>query len=419
MTYGTALSSVQLNASTPVPGRFVYVPATGTRLGSGTALLSATFVPDDPKNVASPTVTTPLVVNRAELTVRANDAVKVAGEPNPPFGFSISGFVDGESAAVISGAAALTTSAVAESPSGTYPIAVAVGSLRAENYVFSRFVPGSLVVSEANRLLNFSVRATISARSGQDLISGFVIGGTTTKQVLLRAIGPTLGAFGVGDALPDPSLVLYDAAGRRIATNADWADPAVSTVGALTGAFAIPVGSRDAAIVAQLAPGAYTVQVTGGSGEGVVLTELYDASGVMLNPADRVRNVSARGPAGPGGQQLIAGFVVAGSGARRILIRGVGPTLAALGVAGALADPRLAVLHGDKVLGDNDQWSENAGIAAELAAAARSVGAFALPPGSRDAAIILNLPPGAYTVHLTPSDQTSRGVALIEVYEIP
>jgi hypothetical protein len=109
---------------------------------------------------------------------------------------------------------------------------------------------------------------------------------------------------------------------------------------------------------------------------------------------------------------LIAGFVVAGQTPVRVLIRAVGPTLGAFGLTGTLADPKLEVFRGDAKVAENDNWDATAG------ATFASVGAFAFGAGSRDAAAVVSLSPGAYSAQVSGVGNT-RGIALIEVYELP
>jgi hypothetical protein len=141
-----------------------------------------------------------------------------------------------------------------------------------------------------------------------------------------------------------------------------------------------------------------------------VLVEAYDL-GSTTTP--RLVNLSARHWVGTGADVLIAGFVVAGSGTKQVLIRAVGPTLTNFGVAGALVDPQLEVLDGSgRVLGSNDNWSSS------LSATFSQVGAFPLATGGRDAATLITLPAGAgYTVKVSGVNNTT-GEALIEVYEV-
>ncbi len=135
-------------------------------------------------------------------------------------------------------------------------------------------------------------------------------------------------------------------------------------------------------------------------------------------------NLSCRARVGTGADVLTAGFVIRGTSPRRLLIRGVGPTLGNLGVTGTLADPKLEVIRqGDTTpLATNDNWSTPVApataTAADLTAAFGSVGAFALTAGSRDAALIVTLPPGTYTAQVSGVNNTV-GIAIVEVYDLP
>ncbi len=98
-------------------------------------------------------------------------------------------------------------------------------------------------------------------------------------------------------------------------------------------------------------------------------------------------------------------------------MRGIGPSLTGFGVTGVLANPQLRIFKGSQVIAENDDWSVASGAIA-VAGAAQSVQAFPLSTGSRDAALLLTLSPGAYTVQVSGVGGTS-GAALIEVYEVP
>jgi hypothetical protein len=100
-----------------------------------------------------------------------------------------------------------------------------------------------------------------------------------------------------------------------------------------------------------------------------------------------------------------------------VLVRGVGPALTAFGVTGALGDPRLEVFRDGNVLGRNDDW-ESGGAGPAVKTASSAVGAFPLAAGSRDAALVLNLFPGAYTAQVSGAGDLA-GTALVEVYEVP
>ena len=268
------------------------------------------------------------------------------------------------------------------------------------------------------RLINLSSRGRVGP-SPRTLITGFVIGGSAPKRVLLRATGPALTSFGVTGTLPNPRLQLYDGKGKLILENDDWSGAETVEAATRVGAFALVAGSKDAALVTTLSPDAYTMHVVDHTGAGVGLAEVYDASVNASGEYQRLINISAGGEAGSGENVLIAGFVVNGNAPKRVLIRGIGPALAAFGVSGVLVDPRLRVYENNRLIGDNDNWSAVATDATAVAAAARDTGAFTLGNASKDAALILTLAPGAYTAQVASSDGISSGAALVEIYELP
>ena len=268
------------------------------------------------------------------------------------------------------------------------------------------------------RLSNVSIRAGAGSDS-QTLIVGFTVGPPAfagTKTLLIRGIGPTLTAFNVSSVLADPVLNVFNGT-ASIASNDDWSnDPQVIAQGAALGAFPLPAGSKDSALVTTVPSGGYTVQLTGKAGTtGVALVEVYDASASASFTATTLRltNVSARTQVGTGGNILITGFVAAGDGARRVLIRAIGPSLTEFGVAGALADPKLELYNSATVKTDeNDNWD------ASTADAQKSAGAFPLTPGSKDAVIVATLASGSFTAQVSGVGGTT-GVALVEIYELP
>jgi hypothetical protein len=175
------------------------------------------------------------------------------------------------------------------------------------------------------------------------------------------------------------------------------------------GAFGFPANSRDAAFV-QSVEGNRSIQVRG-TGAGVVLVEAYDLGS---GNTPRMINVSARNRVGTNDDILIAGFNIAGTGAKQLLIRAVGPKLTAFGVTGVLSDPQLEVFASGNTtaLTSNDNWD------ASLAPTFTTVGAFQLDANSRDAALLTTLQPGTYTVQVRGANN-GTGEALIEIYEVP
>ncbi len=263
---------------------------------------------------------------------------------------------------------------------------------------------------------NLSSRGETRA-AAEAMIAGLVIQGTTPKPILFRAAGPALATFGVGGALRDPQLVLY-AGEREFARNDDWQSSATAgltgTTGARLGAFPFPAGSRDAALVLDLPPGAYTAHlVTADGTPGVGLLEAYAAG----NPASRLVNLATRGRVSPGDGTLVVGLVVEPGAPRWFLLRGISAALAAFGVTDPLPDPVLSVFRDGTLVAQNDDWASSY-WRDELVSAAAQVQAFALDPRLPDAALLLQLPPGNYTVHLTGKG-TATGVALGEIYALP
>jgi hypothetical protein len=297
------------------------------------------------------------------------------------------------------------------------PTTTVSGTISVPGKADTNFAGVATTTTRTDRLINLSSRVQVG--SGRTLITGFVVGGTTPKRVLLRAVGPTLTGFGVTGALANPRLQLFDATGKVIAENDDWSGADTTAAMAQVGAFGLGAGAKDAALLVTLVPGAYTMQVAEVGGTGVALAEIYDAS---LNPnADyqRLVNISTRGEAGVGENVLIGGFIITGNAPKKVLVRGIGPGLAAFGLTGTLADPRLRVYRGSELVAENDNWSAVPAESTATAQAARDTGAFALAAGSKDAALILTLVPGAYTGQVASADGTSTGTALVEIYELP
>lgn len=262
------------------------------------------------------------------------------------------------------------------------------------------------------RLVNLATRAAVGGSAGTP-VAGFAVSGPGAMRLLLRAVGPGLTAFGVGGALADPALSVI-AGNTTVAANDNWSAADAGTFTA-TGAFALAAGSRDAALVTTLGAGTYSTVIAANGGAGTALLEIYDAD--AGTPAGRLVNASTRAFVGTGGDVLIPGFVVSGTGTVRLLIRAVGPTLAGFGVTGALADPQVALYAGATAVATNDNWGTAANAEA-VAAAATTAGAFALASGSRDAALLVDLPAGAYTANVSGAGGTT-GTALFELYLVP
>ena len=276
------------------------------------------------------------------------------------------------------------------------------------------------------RLVNLSVRA-LNAQGNNALITGFVINGDASKQVLIRAAGPALTAapFNIANALSDPAIQLYRGS-VAAAQNDDWGTPAanVATITAASvraGAFAFRAGSADSALLSTLSPGAYTVAVSGG--QGTVLAEVYEVLATNETAGNRrLVNLSARGAVAVG-SPLIAGFVISGSAPQLVLIRGIGPALAAapFGLGGTLPNPQLTLLSGNTTIKTNDDWFRDPEASLVRLATAKA-GGFPLGASSLDAAVLVYLAPGAYTAQVSGPTNANQangsGLAMVEIYEV-
>jgi hypothetical protein len=131
----------------------------------------------------------------------------------------------------------------------------------------------------------------------------------------------------------------------------------------------------------------------------------------------RLVNLSTRTVIAFLGDTFALGFNISGPDRATLLIRGIGPALTGFGLSTALTNPRLEVNSGSTVIAANEGWDRSGTDAAQIAAAAASVGAFALRPGSADTAVLLTLAPGAYTVNLSGLNGAT-GDVLAEVYDV-
>ncbi|MDB6092492.1 MAG: type sorting protein [Verrucomicrobia bacterium] len=293
---------------------------------------------------------------------------------------------------------------------GTYTVVV--------NNAAGAVTSAPAIVISASRLANVSGRAHVAAGDSA-LILGLVVNGQpgVTKQLLVRAVGPTLAQYGIPTALAQPRLTVYSGS-TAIGSNTGWgsvANPAaVASAAAMAGAFPFATGSADSALLLDLLPGTYSVVITSATAaEGIALAEAYE----LDNGAGQLANLSARVHTGAGDDTAIVGFCVSGPQPAKVLIRGVGPALAGFGVSGALQKPQLNIYSNGVLIGSNQGWG-TASDPAALAAAAVSIGAFPFQAGSDDSAIILTLAPGTYSALVNGAGNTS-GITLVEVYQLP
>jgi sugar lactone lactonase YvrE len=406
----TADRSAEAVASTNVTGTIgTDGTLSGSLAGGVTATLTATRAADvgTSQGVAG--------FYQAGASANGGYALTIANPIGQAFVVAQSGStVDGGMGSVNSGGAVtVTTSRGAFTEViNTNTGAISVGATGAISGVFNGATDAVLA---SQRLADISTRARVT--SGDSVsIAGFVITGTQSKPVLIRAVGPTLTNYGISTGfLAAPKLELYSG-GNIVATNTGFTNAsnsaAIVAAAQQAGAFPLISGAADSAIFTTLAPGAYTAIVSSANGgAGVALVEVYDLSAPAAG--QKLFNISTRAAAGSADNTLIAGVVVTGSAPKRVLMRAVGPGLAQYGVGSPLATPTLTLQSGGQTIATNTGWSNSADAAAITTASAQS-GAFPLVTG--DSAMIVTLAPGSYTAQVTGS---GSGIALVEVYELP
>ena len=257
-----------------------------------------------------------------------------------------------------------------------------------------------------SRFLNISTRLRVQTGDNV-LIGGVIIAGTDAKEVIVRAIGPSLGDFGVMDPLANPILELHYPDGTTVVTNNNWRDDQEAEIMA-TGLA--PNDDLESAILATLDPGAYTAIVRGvDEGTGIGLVETYD-----LNQAvdSNLANISTRGLVETVDNVMIGGIIVGPDGSPNgsILLRGIGPSLSDFGITNPLEDPTLELRDGNGALiVSNDNWRsaqeamiEDTGLA---------------PSDDLESAILATLAAGSYTAILSGVSGTT-GVGLVEFYRL-
>jgi cyclophilin family peptidyl-prolyl cis-trans isomerase len=267
------------------------------------------------------------------------------------------------------------------------------------------------VTSTPVHAANISTRLQIA--SGDDaLIGGFIVLGDAPKRLMIRAIGPSLSTAGVTDALSNPTLELHDGTGALVASNDNW--PNATNKRDIINTGLAPVDTNESAILTTLSAtssgSAYTAVMRSVDGtSGVGLVEVYDLDG---GPGSSLLNISTRGNVQTGDNVMIGGFIVAGNGSQRVLVRAIGPSLAEFGVADPLVDPTLTLYDSQGTQIDfNDNWQDNPAQA--------EIEATMIPPNDpKESAVLQTLVPGGYTA-IVRGASSATGTGLVEVYVLP
>ena len=282
-------------------------------------------------------------------------------------------------------------------------------------------IPPLAAVAQTN-LGNISTRSFVETDE-HVMIGGFIVQGSGTKRVIIRAIGPELTPFGITDELANPTLELHNSAGALIGSNDDWQTTILG--GVITGnqvsdiqnSGLAPTAVSESAIIADLQPGNYTAIVRGvNNTTGVALVEVYD-----LNPGagSTLGNISTRSFVQTGEHVMIGGFIVQGSGPKSVIIRAIGPELTQFGITDALANPKLELYNrAGTLIASNDNWQSTilgGIISRDQVNDIQNSGH--VPTESSESAIIADLQPGNYTAIVRGVNNTV-GVALVELYDL-
>jgi hypothetical protein len=279
-----------------------------------------------------------------------------------------------------------------------------------------------LTQTSQTSLSNISTRSFV--QTGEHvMIGGFIVQGSGPKRVIIRAIGLELTQYGIADALANPRLELHNGTGALIGTNDDWQTTIIggvitsNQVSDIQNSGHAPTTASESAIIADLQSGNYTAIVRGiNNTAGVALVEVYD-----LNPgaSSSLGNISTRSFVQTGEHVMIGGFIVQGSGTKRVIIRAIGPELTQYGIPDVLANPSLELHNGSGALiASNDNWQTTilGGIITSNQVGDIQNSGHA-PTAASESAIIANLPPGNYTAIVRGVSNTT-GVALVEVYDL-
>jgi hypothetical protein len=252
-------------------------------------------------------------------------------------------------------------------------------------------------------LANISTRAFVQTGNNV-MIGGFIVTGTGQKNVIVRAIGPSLANHGVSNPLQNPTLELHDHTGAVIASNDNWMN--APNKQAIIDSGLAPSNNLESAILTSLNPGAYTAIVRGvNNGTGIALVEGYDLD---RTAGSKLGNISTRALVETGNNVMIGGLIITGPDSDKVIVRAIGPSLTQHGITNALADPTLELHdHNGTLLAFNDNWKDTQQgeiIATGLA-----------PTNDKESAIVRTLAPGNYTAIVRGRNNTI-GVALVEVY---
>jgi hypothetical protein len=262
------------------------------------------------------------------------------------------------------------------------------------------------LTSTPGSVTNFSTRSYVGEGSNI-LIGGFIIEGESPQTVILRGIGPSLSTKGVQEPLNDPELYLFSGS-KIIAHNDNW--QSANGADKIESAGIALEHSNEAALRVRLNPGVYTVHLTGKPNDTGVGIFAVDIDNQMPTNSLQV-NISSRAFVKNGEDIAIGGLTIEGDTPVKVLIRGLGPLLQESGVENTLTDPSLTLFSGNTIIATNNNW-KNSANASEIASLENA------PTYDSEAAILIDLEPGTYTVHLRDASGES-GVGIVAIDRLP
>ena len=245
------------------------------------------------------------------------------------------------------------------------------------------------------------------------MIEGFIVQGPagSKKKIIVRAIGPSLIPFGIADAVANPTLEIFNASNTKIASNDNWKTTQVGGIitgnqfAEINGSGVAPSNDLESAIIANLAPGAYTAVVRGAG--NTVGTGVVDAFDLSAGSTAKLVNIATRGLIQPGDKLMIAGFIIQ-NGPVRAVVRAIGPSLVPFGITNALSDTTLELRNQNgMIVRKNDDWMTDQ--KAELEATGLQ------PSDPKEAALIETIVPGQYTAQVRGKPE-STGIGVVQVY---
>ena len=253
-------------------------------------------------------------------------------------------------------------------------------------------------------------RAPSRPRDDNVLIGGFIVQGSASKNLIVRALGPSLAEHNVVGPLADPTLELHDGQGTLIAFDDNWQDDSDQAT-QIQATGLVPAEPSESALVETLAPGVYTAIVRGvGATSGVALVEVYDIDSQPA--ASQLVNISTRAPVQTGDNVMIGGFIISGTDPTNVIVRALGPSLPRAQVGNPLPDPTIELHDGQgALLASNDDWQQDSLLATQIQATGLA------PNNALESVIFTSLNAGVYTAIVRGANATT-GVGLVEVYNL-